>query len=306
MKTTFKRGLLGFVLGFVVLFAARLLYGYAVYSETAERAAMAAEPSVLSGSALYDSITTTIGGRDGFSQKIPKNYATQKLRAGGSSAIDQKYEKVASLESRTRNFDNDEVNLREAVKRFEALIQLEQSSGVSGQRRLYLAIGVHPEKYDGLVADVKQVGKIESIRVDKVDKTNEYKELNASRVSMEKTRDSLVGLKNRTGKIEEFVALEDRILEVEKGIQELGVQLGEYDQENEFCTVRFTLAEETVIAVGISFAHRVRVALSWTVKYYAMIAATLFFATGFVLLLTILMERLKWVPAAFANLAAKN
>ncbi|HEU4391935.1 MAG TPA: hypothetical protein VFV34_29385 [Blastocatellia bacterium] len=60
------------------------------------------------------------------------------------------------------------------------------------------------------------------------------------------------------------------------------------------------------MAVGISFAHRVRVALFWTAKYYALIAATLFFITGFLLLLTLLLERLKWVPAAFANLAIKH
>jgi phage anti-repressor protein len=306
MKKTFKRGLLVFVLGFAALFGARLLYGYATYSSVAKTVAIGETWMASGDSAFSASPQTAIGRRGNIDESSPRNYATQKVKTGGSPVIDQKYEKVASLTARTPDFDKDEPVLREAVKRHNALIQFEQSSGVSGGRSLHLAIGVHPDNYDSLVADVRQVGRLDSIRVDKFDKTNEYKELNASRISMEKTRDSLVALKNRTGKIDEFVALEDRILEIEKEIQGLGVKLGDYDQENEFCTVRFTLAEESVIATGISFAQRARVALVWTAKYYLMVLAGLFFATGFVLLLTILLERLKWVPAAFANLAAKN
>ncbi|HEU4391936.1 MAG TPA: DUF4349 domain-containing protein [Blastocatellia bacterium] len=212
MKTTFKRGLLGFVLGFVVLFAARLLYGYAIYSEVPQGLVLLQD-----GDDFSAAIATSLGGRDTL-WASPKNYATQKMKTG-SAVIDQKYEKVALLTARTRDFDGDELNLREAVKRHDALIQLEQNWGIAGHRRLNIAIGVHPEKYDSLLADVRKVGNAESSKVDKVDKTNEYKELNASKVSLEKTRDSLVALKNKAGKIDEFVALENRILEIEKEIQ---------------------------------------------------------------------------------------
>ena len=37
--------------------------------------------------------------------------------------------------------------------------------------------------------------------------------------------------------------MENKILEVEESIQKLGVKLGEFDTENEFCTIKFSLSE---------------------------------------------------------------
>ncbi|OQX02066.1 MAG: hypothetical protein BWK73_44050 [Thiothrix lacustris] len=59
-------------------------------------------------------------------------------------------------------------------------------------RQLNIALGVVPDKFDSTVEALKQIGTLKSIQIDKNDKTNEYKKLEAQRVSLQKARDSLL------------------------------------------------------------------------------------------------------------------
>ena len=297
MKQKIRKGFLYLILGFVVMFLGRLTLGF---MSTSELAVFFHEPNALSVDAatLRDPAMFFTGARDGY----VKNYASEKLEVqhegtAQSSSVDQKYEKVASVASQTNAFDQDEAKIRDAVKTYNALIQFELSSGLAGSRRVELAIGVPPARFDGMVGELKQIGELSSIRIDKADKTNEYKELQAKRASLEKTRDALIGLKSKGGRIEEFTSLENRILEIEEHIQTTGVQLGDYDQENEFCTVRLSLQEKVAAAVpGISFRHRAVVALAWTVKYYTFLLALLIFGTLLTLLVVVVLQRLNVIP----------
>lgn len=292
MKQRIKKGLFYLMAGFVALFAVRLAYGY--LAPSAQR---------ISPEALSEALITTIGGRD--------NYASEKLkvqRGGGveSLSIDQKYEKVASVVSKTGAFEDDEKRVRELTSKYDALIQFEQSSGLSGSRRVNVAIGVPPDRFDAMVSDLKAVGELSSIRIDKTDKTNEYKELKAKRASLEKTRDALVALKSKGGNIEEFTNLENRLLEIEQEIQTGGVTLGDYDEENEFCTVKLSLEEKGAARAGISFRHRVTVALAWTIKYYALLLGLLFVGILLTLVVVVLLQRLNLIPPPTQPATAGN
>lgn len=174
-----------------------------------------------------------------------KNYASEKQQPGKDAALlsSQKYEKVATMSTRSGQFEKDEQELRARISDLKAVIQLEQNSGLPGRRVLHLAIGVHPDRLDAMIAAARKIGTLISVNVNKTDKTNEYKDLNAKRISLEKYRQGLLSLKGRNGKIEELISLEQKILEIEKEIQDMGVKLGEFDVENEFCTVKVSLYE---------------------------------------------------------------
>lgn len=118
--------------------------------------------------------------------------------------VDQKYEKVGSVVSKTRAFEEDEKAVRELTNKYSALIQFEKSSGLPGSRRVELAIGVPPKRFEPMVGELRKIGELSSIQIDKIDQTNEFKELKAKRASLEKTRDALVNLKSKPGRIEEF------------------------------------------------------------------------------------------------------
>lgn len=274
------------------LFLLRLVYGYASYP---------------------DGRSTAATGSCGQPEYQLVNYASSKIKrqapaggAGGAALlVDQKYEKVAALSSVSDSFEQDEARVRTVIKDHNALIQFEQNVGLAGSRCLHLAIGVHPDRFDEMIAAVRKVGSLASVRINKKDKTNEYRELTAKKESLRKTHEALLALKRRGGKIEEYMQLENRILEIEKEIQKYGVRLGEFDEENEFCTVKFTLAESSV--AGISFPHRIKVAFEWTVKYGLLLAFLFAFAVAGLFIGLLLFERLRaLLPSLLKNLTETN
>jgi hypothetical protein len=295
MKHRIKKALFCVALGFVAMLGLRMIYGYLSLPEQT-----ALSDQSIGRGALSDALTFREGG-------ISKlNYASEKFRVQrGESAeplsVDQKYEKVASVVSKTNAFDEDEKSVRGLTKTHNALIQFEQSTGLPGSRHVELTIGVPPDRFDAMVAELQRIGELSSIRVDKTDKTNEYKELKAKRASLEKTREALSSLKSKGGRIEEFTNLENRILEIDEQIQETGVKLGDYDQENEFCTVKLSLVEKGAARPGISFRHRLVVALVWTIRYYTILLGLLFFGAALTLLVVVILQRLNVIPPQAAQ-----
>ena len=273
----FKLGRI-FIVLFAALFMLRLLYGYTQADNS--------------------------GGRDDsedfFSniENLRKNYASEKIQLKGdvqaqaSMASNQKFEKTASIKSKSSEFEKDEKIIKEKTRSFNAVIQYEQNLGQKGNREIHLLIGVNPNSFDSFYAEIQKTGYIKATEITKVDKTNEYRQLNAKKTSIEKTLQSLNELKSKAGVISDFVALNDKILEIEEKLQSLGIELGNFDTENEFCTVRFSLYEgKTEKTIGL--AQRLKVALEWTIKYYALLVAGIFATALLIFLLLLTVDKLK-------------
>jgi len=143
-----------------------------------------------------------------------------------------------------------------------------------------------------------KIGSVVSKEITKIDKTNEYKNLNAKKASLEITRQSLLEIKKQSGKIDEYINLQNRILEIEQELQSLGVQLGDFNEENEFCTVRLTLSEFREIKV--SLLHRVKVSFEWAAEYYLVMLGIAAFASMFGFFLLLIIEKL--LPLIFNKL----
>lgn len=263
-------------LPFILLFLFRLLYGYLVTG---------------TGTIYEDN-------RDFFStvDNLRKNYASEKIaynnvqqRAEAASA--QKYEKTATVKSKTSGFEKDEKDTRASARRFNGVIQYEQKLGNKGSRELHLLIGVTPALFDSFYAVISGIGTIKATEITKVDKTNEYRKLNAKKESLEKTLRSLEELKSKSGQISDYVSLHDKILEIETQLQELGVELGDFNTENEFCTVRFSLYEGAVER-KVGLLPRIKVALEWTIKYYAALVASALVLALLVFILLLIADKL--------------
>jgi hypothetical protein len=228
---------------------------------------------------------------------VKNNYASKEYRVKSSIAnqplisLDQKYEKIATINTKSSKFDKEEKEIRNEIDKFNAIVQFEQKSGNKGYRKLNLVIGVPPENFNYLYDQLVKIGKVQAKRITKKDKTNEYKQLNAKKLSLEKIRASLTDLKSKGGKITEYMDLENRILQIEQQLQGLGVSLGDFDDENEFCTVQFSLFEGKGMKIGLM--QRIKVALEWTVIIYLQLMATLFFLTLFAYLFLLGIEKFK-------------
>jgi uncharacterized protein YxeA len=204
-----------------------------------------------------------------------KNYASSKQMSAAPTAVSigdaQKYEKVGTLTQSTAEFDKDKQRILELTSGQQGVIQLERATGLKGRQLLYLGIGVPPDKFDAFIEAAKAIGKNVQIDVVKNDKTNEYLQLKAKRTTLEKARTALDELKASGGSVEERVNVQNRLTEIEEKIQELGVSLGEFDTQNELCTVKLTLREIRG-AANTSMARRAFNAFEWTALYYALSA----------------------------------
>lgn len=281
------------VAGFALMFLFRLWYSY-------------------SESNTYDSGSDSYGFFDS-SVMSRKNYASDSYRykkaevsmkdmkeaeapaTNGEISISQKYEKTATIRAKTENYDNDEKQLRADIKKFNAIVQYEEKTGSKGSRNLSMMIGVKPENFDSFYVVLKKTGSIRQADIEKIDKTNEYRQLNAKKASLEKTRQSLVDLKKQSGKIDEFINLENRILEIEDQLQELGVSIGDFDEENEFCTIKYALSEGKTIKQ--SFIHRVKVSLEWAILYYCWMMLTFVALLIVAFLFLLVVEKLQILQA---------
>lgn len=286
-----RRLCLWLLAGFIVLFLLRLCYGYvAVPDARTDRAQTGAPETLFASDSGYEK----------------KNYASEKYSvstSGASGQVDQKYEKTATVQSRTKDFAADEKKARAAITAFSGIIQFESGRGTSGNRALTLHIGIQPAKFDDFYAEVQTIGTVSSLSVSKTDKTNEFLALKAKRASLEKNRAALMELKSRDGKIEELMSLQQQILNIETELQNLGVQLGEFDEVNAFCTVKFALMEDRTLAAGsIGLLHRTKVALYWTMGVYGGIVGLLFLTmlAAFFILLTV--DRLGLIRTVVAQM----
>lgn len=260
-----------FVVGFAAMFMFRLSYGYIT------------QPN---GEVIQQA---NLNGYAQNSFEISKrNYAGQNQGAASAapSNVDQRFEKIATLGIASSEFETDEARIRAIGEEAGALVQHEQAFGLDGRRQLQLAFGINPDDFDSVIASLRNIGRATEFQVNKLDKTNEYRTLLAQQTSLQKSRDSLIALKQRDAELADLIALETRILDLETQIQNLGVSVGEFDSEFEFVTVKLTLIETAPDRVrDIAFVDRAKVALEWAVSYYALLCISFgFFMLGATLL----------------------
>lgn len=181
------------------------------------------------------------------SSRSKSNYASEKIviaQGGGSQVVDQKYERVASVRLSSASFESDNETIRELARKADAVIQSENVSGLPGSRVLSLKLGVVPEAFDATVEALSGIARLRGIQIVKTDRTADFRALEANRLSLEKTRDGLKSLRKTGADLSDLVALETKILEIEGQIQELGVSLGDYSEQNSFCTISLSLVEQ--------------------------------------------------------------
>jgi len=299
-KRIFKLSL-WLVAGFTLLFAFRMAYSYS-------------EKDVYDGDDggfdYFDGSTITRKNYASDSYKFrktesaPQNDVVAEMNLTPAKSqeisVSQKYEKTATISAKSENFEQDEKSVKKQIKSYNAIIQYEENRGNKGNRQISLMIGVKPEKFDSFYVVMKRIAHTKNAEITKADKTNEYRALNAQKISLDKTRQSLLELKKQSGKIDEFVDLENRILEIEGQLQDLGVSLGDFDEENEFCTIKFSMYEGKVVKQ--SFIHRAKVSFEWTLTYYTWLVVLLLIIsfTSFIVLLVI--EKLKILQAIIKKL----
>ena len=270
---TIKRLFIILILIFAVIFILRFIYELSYYWGSNVRR----QSSVPYTYSMYDSSSSYA---DGYALKsAARNVATSKQLISGDKGIeinyDQKYEMISKITSNSDDFDNDVGKVRQAVNDLNGVIQMEYTSGLeeNNDRALWISVGVTPGKFDSLVEELKTIGTIREFTVNKTDKTAEFQSYLAQREALEKSLASYNALKVQGGSIGDLLIVEEKIIQTEKEILEMGVTLGSFDESQSMCTVDFTLGEYSYTERGgIDFyiiADSAWNALGWTLSVYA-------------------------------------
>ena len=181
----------------------------------------------------------------------------------------QVFEKVARLASGTTAFDRDQAALRSALEAHDAVIFNETNGGIAPTRRVSLEIGVHPDKFDALVEDLRGIARLESVGVQQRDRTGEFRRLHAQRQSLKKHLEAVQKLRGTANPtIEDQLKVEQKVQDIERELQTVGVQLGDFVGKDSYYHVYVTLSEasgrldhtyDLPLRVGNAFAW----ALAW-------------------------------------------
>jgi Domain of unknown function (DUF4349) len=201
-----------------------------------------------------------------------KNYASANLSAGPHTGDSQKYEKVATLTELTDDFEADRKRVDSLVAAHAGIVQLESATGLAGRRTRYLGIGVPPDRFDAFITAITAVGRSAQVEIVKIDRTNEYLQLRAKRTTLEKALAGVEAIKTAGGSVVERLNAQNRQTEIEQQLQDLAVSLGEFDAQNELCTVKLTL-REVPAAAPRAWSARITDALVWTSIRYALLGA---------------------------------
>jgi hypothetical protein len=199
----------------------------------------------------------------------------QILQQAGADRI-QVYEKTAQLTSGTSSFSADEAWMRQVVATHKAVIFSERANGLTPDRVLALGIRVGPEHFDVLLDELTRVGQLASISVVQQDRTGDFRHLQAQRQSLQKHQEALLKLRGASKlSVEEALKLEQRLLEVEKEIQSVGVQLGDLLSKEPSYNLFITLQEYQPGGrhdPGFTFGKRLGNALVWALGWWVVAA----------------------------------
>jgi hypothetical protein len=138
------------------------------------------------------------------------------------------FEKTAQLSAGTTAFAADEKRIRAAIATNNAVVFSEKATGIAPQRRLALGISVQPQRFDALLTALNAVGNLEAVDVEQKDRTTEFRKLHGQRLALKKQLEAILAVRNSNKlSVDDALKMEQKIGEIEKEIQTVGVQLGD-------------------------------------------------------------------------------
>jgi hypothetical protein len=178
----------------------------------------------------------------------------------------QIYEKHAQLALGSAAFDDDLAQIRKAVDNEKAAVFNEKNTGTAPERRITLEIGVAPERFDALLAKLRATGRLESINVQQRDRTGEFRRLTGQRQALKSYLQSVLKLREvKTASIDDALKLEQKIQEIEKELQNLGAQLGDFVGKESYYNLYVTLFEyQPGSHLDSTFTWQSRLVHGWT------------------------------------------
>ena len=183
----------------------------------------------------------------------------------------QVHEKTGRVATTTTDFAADEATIRAVLEEQKAVVSNEASGGVAPDRRLTLEVGVSPDRFDALVERLQRVGRLESLGVEQHDRTGELRQLAARRQSLKKHLEAVRKLSARDNpSTDDSLKVAREMREIERELETLSAQAGDFLGKESFYTVSVTLVEDTAGRHGptVTLARRAGHAFLWAAAWW--------------------------------------
>ena len=152
----------------------------------------------------------------------------------------------AELTITTKDFEAARAQVDEILKRQSGYIgEMSVSSPADTERKLTAILRVPADRLEAAIAELKKVGRVESESQAGEEVTSQYVDLQARLTNARNTEQRLTELlRTRTGKLEEVVAVEEKLSEVREQIERMEAEKKALTKRVDFGTVALSLAEE--------------------------------------------------------------
>ena len=154
--------------------------------------------------------------------------------------------RTAELTITTKDFEAARTRIDEILKRESGYIgEMNVSSPADTERKLTAVLRVPADRLEVAIAELKKVGRVESESQAGEEVTSQYVDLQARLSNARNTEQRLTELlRTRTGKLEEVVAVEEKLSEVREQIERMEAEKKALTKRVDFGTVDLSLAEE--------------------------------------------------------------
>jgi hypothetical protein len=182
----------------------------------------------------------------------------------------QVHEKTGRIVTTTTDFAAAETAIRAIIAEQKAIVSNESSGGVASDRRLTFEVGVSPDKFDTLVEQLQRIGRLESLSVEQHDRTGEFRQLAARRQSLKKHLETVNKLATRDNPTEDSLKLAREVKDIERELETLSAQAGDFLGKESFYTVTVTLFEDAAGRHGatVTLARRAGNAFLWSIAWW--------------------------------------
>jgi negative regulator of sigma E activity len=152
----------------------------------------------------------------------------------------------AELTITTKDFEAARAQVDEILKRESGYIgEMSVSSPADTERKLTAVLRVPADHLEAAIAELKKVGRVESESQAGEEVTSQYVDLQARLTNARNTEQRMTELlRTRTGKLEEVVAVEEKLSEVREQIERMEAEKKALTKRVDFGTVTLSLAEE--------------------------------------------------------------
>jgi len=154
--------------------------------------------------------------------------------------------RTAQLSLITKEFDKARSNVEAILKRHRGYLGELKVGGSTGKgRTLTATLRVPADQLDGMLADVKALGRVESESQGGQDTTSEYVDLQARLSNARNTAQRLTEiLRNRTGKLADVLAVEQELDRVRGEIEEMEGERKTMLNQVSYATLTATITED--------------------------------------------------------------